>query len=279
MMPVLYVSGQNISEVWEKSLELLWNNGIRIRTEYDKPNDPPSIDATMIMVVSEPLSEPRIHLSIPSTFKDLEKYKREVVDGVHDHWIDPKSGKWTYTYHQRLFKYPSSEGPINQIEYIVNKLSNTPYSRRAQAITWDPKFDPQTNDPPCLQRIWLRCTEEDGVLKLNMNTHWRSRDAYKAAFMNMFALTELQKKIAELIKEKSGKRVEVGQYVDISDSYHIYGSYITDFEKRFLKALQEREFYSENIRKSRTISSKHPIVLKEVEEAIQELEKEAQASK
>ncbi|MEM3786009.1 MAG: hypothetical protein QXZ59_01345, partial [Nitrososphaeria archaeon] len=76
MIPVLYVSGQNISEVWEKSLELLWNNGIRIRTEYDKPNDPPSIDATMIMVVSEPLSEPRIHLSIPSTFKDLEKYKR-----------------------------------------------------------------------------------------------------------------------------------------------------------------------------------------------------------
>jgi thymidylate synthase len=279
MIPVLYVSGKNISEVWERSLELLWEKGIKIGTEYDKPNDPPSIDATMIMVVSEPLSEPRIHLSIPSTFKDLEKYKREVVDGVHDHWIDPKSGKWTYTYHQRLFKYPASVGAVDQIEYVVEKLSKVPYSRRAQAITWDPEFDPLTNDPPCLQRIWFRCTEEDGVLKLNMNTHWRSRDAYKAAFMNMFALTELQKKVAELLEKRRGERVEVGQYVDISDSYHIYGSYIQDFENRFLKALREREFYSENIRRSRTINSRHPIVLKEVEEAILELEREAQASR
>jgi thymidylate synthase len=279
MIPVLYVSGKNISEVWERSLELLWEKGIKIRTEYDKPSDPPSVDATMIMVVSEPLSEPRIHLSIPSTFKDLEKYKREVVDGVHDHWIDPKSGKWTYTYHQRLFKYPASVGAVDQIEYVVEKLSKVPYSRRAQAITWDPEFDPLTNDPPCLQRIWFRCTEEDGVLKLNMNTHWRSRDAYKAAFMNMFALTELQKKVAELLEKRRGERVEVGQYVDISDSYHIYGSYIQDFENRFLKALREREFYSENIRRSRTINSRHPIVLKEVEEAILELEREAQASR
>ena len=279
MIPVLYVSGKNISEVWEKSLELLWEKGIKIRTEYDKPNDPPSVDATMIMVVSEPLSEPRIHLSIPSTFKDLEKYKREVVDGVHDHWIDPKSGKWTYTYHQRLFKYPASVGAVDQIEYVVEKLSKVPYSRRAQAITWVPEFDPLTNDPPCLQRIWFRCTEEDGVLKLNMNTHWRSRDAYKAAFMNMFALTELQKKVAELLEKRMGERVEVGQYVDISDSYHIYGSYIQDFENRFLKALREREFYSENIRRSRTINSRHPIVLKEVEEAILELEREGQASR
>ncbi|MGB9727087.1 MAG: thymidylate synthase [Nitrososphaeria archaeon] len=279
MIPVLYVSGKNISEVWERSLELLWEKGVKIRTEYDKPNDPPSVDATMIMVVSEPLSEPRIHLSIPSTFKDLEKYKREVVDGVHDHWIDPKSGKWTYTYHQRLFKYPASAGVVNQIEYVVEKLSRVPYSRRAQAITWDPEFDPLTNDPPCLQRVWFRCTEENDVLKLNMNTHWRSRDAYKAAFMNMFALTELQKKVAELIGKRRGEKVEVGQYVDISDSYHIYGSYIQDFENRFLKALREREFYSENIRRSRTINSRHPIVLKEFEEATIELEREAQASR
>jgi len=279
MIPVLFASGRSISEAWEKSLELLWRNGIRIRTEYDRPNDPPSVDATMVIVVSEPLSEPRIHLSIPSTFKDLEKYRREVVDGVHDHWIDPESGKWTYTYHQRLFRYPTPDGFVDQIEYIVSKLSRTPYSRRAQAITWNPKLDPLTNDPPCLQRIWLRCTEEDGVLKLNMNTHWRSRDAYKAAFMNMFALTDLQKRIAEMLKDRMGRNVEVGQYVDISDSYHIYGSYLQDFENRFLKALREREFYSENIRRSRTIKSTHPIVLKEVEEAALELERERQASR
>lgn len=276
MIPVLKVSGNSIAEAWEKSLVELWKNGIRIKTEYDKPSDPPSIDATMVIVVLEPLSEPRIHLSIPASFKDLWKYRREVVDGVHDHWIDPKSGKWTYTYHQRLFKYPSYNEFINQIDYIVDKLSKVPYTRRAQAITWDPKLDPKTNDPPCLQRIWFRCTEDGNMLKLNMNAHWRSRDAYKAAFMNMFALTELQKEIAQMVSERIHREVTVGQYVDISDSYHIYGSYIEDFTKRFLKALEQRDFYSKDIRKTRTITSDNPIVKKDFAEADLELEKEKQ---
>lgn len=279
MIPVLKVSGNSIAEAWENSLIELWKNGIRIRTEYDKPDDPPSIDATMIIVVLEPLSEPRIHLSIPASFKDLWKYRREVVDGVHDHWIDPKSGKWTYTYHQRLFKYPSCNEPVNQIDYVVDKLSKVPYTRRAQAITWDPKLDPKTNDPPCLQRIWLRCTEDGDVLKLNMNAHWRSRDAYKAAFMNMFALTELQKEIAQMISKRIGKEVLVGQYVDISDSYHIYGSYIEDFSNRFLKSLERRDFYSKDIRKTRTITSDNPIVKRDFMEADAELEKEKQIQK
>lgn len=279
MIPVIMVRGKTIAEAWENSLVELWKNGIRIRTEYDRPNDPPSIDATMIIVVSEPFSEPRIHLSIPSTFKDLRKYVREVVDGVHDHWIDPKSGKWTYTYHQRLFKYPSKEGPVDQIDYIVKKLSQVPYTRRAQAITWLPEFDPKTNDPPCLQRCWFRCTEKDGSLVLNMNTHWRSRDAYKAAFMNIFALTELQRRIASELSSRIGREVLVGQYVDISDSYHIYGSYIEDFKNRFLKAIETREFFSENIRKSRTVRSDHTIVQKEFKEADLELEREAQSLK
>ena len=279
MIPVLRVDGKGIADTWEKSLITLWENGIRIRTEYDRENDPPSIDATMIMVVEDPLSEPRIHLCLPTGFKDLRKYVREVLDGMHDHWIDPEGGKWTYTYHQRLFKYPGLKGPVNQIEYVVEKLSRVPYSRRAQAVTWDPGFDPKTDDPPCLQRIWFRCVEDsEGVLRLNMNTHWRSRDAYKAAFMNMFALTELQKKVAEMISEKTGRRVLVGQYVDISDSYHIYGSYFEDFSNRFLKALEHREFYSNDMRKSRTVFSNHPMVVKSFSDADLELESEKKSS-
>ncbi|MGQ9781552.1 MAG: thymidylate synthase [Nitrososphaeria archaeon] len=279
MIPVLQVSGKGIAETWERSLEILYKNGMRIRTEYDKPKDPPSIDATMIMVASNPLSEPRIHLSIPSTFKDLKKYEKEVVEGVHDHWIDPERGKWTYTYHQRLFNYPSSKGHVNQVNYAVNKLADAPYTRRAQAITWNPELDPHTNDPPCLQRIWLRCTEEDGILRLNMNTHWRSRDAYKAAFMNMYALTELQRRVALGLSEKLKRHVGVGQYTDISDSYHIYGSYLEDFTTRFLRALEQRRFYSDDIRNSRTIAGTHPIVLKEFKQALSELESERKTTK
>ncbi|MDD5421936.1 MAG: hypothetical protein PHT32_00730, partial [Candidatus Omnitrophica bacterium] len=38
-----------------------------------------------------------------------------------------------------------------------------------------------------------------------------------------------------------GAEVRVGRYVDISDSFHIYGSYIEDF-KKFLKTVNERSF-------------------------------------
>ncbi|MEM1533029.1 MAG: hypothetical protein QW164_03025, partial [Desulfurococcaceae archaeon] len=43
-----------------------------------------------------------------------------------------------------------------------------------------------------------------------------SNDAFKAAYMNMYAFTELQK----LIAQKIG--VDVGYYMHIADSYHVY---------------------------------------------------------
>ena len=76
---------------------------------------------------------------------------------------------------------------------------------------------------------------------LNMNTHWRSRDAYKAAYMNVFALTDLQRLIAEKIAAQTGRSVRVGRYADLVDSFHIYGSYFEEF-KGFLSLIEKRSF-------------------------------------
>jgi hypothetical protein len=56
-----------------------------------------------------------------------------------------------------------------------------------------------------------------------MNTDWRSRDGYKAWFMNAFAITDLQRLLAKEISERRGIEVRVGRYCDKSDSLHIYG--------------------------------------------------------
>jgi thymidylate synthase len=243
-IPVLKVEAQTLPESWEKSVLATWREGLEIRTEYDKPEDPPSRDSTMIIVVNDPMKEPRIHRAFPGGLEDLEVYRQEVVSGIHDHWIKPEEGKWTYTYHQRLASFPGA-GPetIDQIGYIVDRLSVTPYTRRAQAITWDPRTDPATDDPPCLQRIWCRLVRSDErSYSLNMNTHWRSRDAYKASFMNIFALTDLQRVIAGRIAGKLGCEVSVGRYVDISDSFHIYGSYFEDFAN-FMKRVGQRPLH------------------------------------
>jgi thymidylate synthase len=243
-IPVLTVSGKTLPEAWEKSVLEVWKNGLAIHTEYDREGDPPSRDATMALVIEEPFGEPRIHRAFPAGLEELEVYRLEVVDGVHDHWIDPAAGKWTYTYHKRIFDYEIEGKHVDQIAYVVDKLSSSTITRRAQAITWNPALDPPTDDPPCLQRLWFRLVEKApgaGSFVMNMNTHWRSRDAYKAAFMNIFALTDLMRVIAERISKKMGAPVELGRYADISDSYHIYGSYFSEFEG-FLKLVEKRTF-------------------------------------
>ena len=239
-IPVISITADCLPEAWEKAVLAVWDNGFEVKTQYDKAEDPPSKDATVMVTVNEPFKEPRIHKNFPGGPEELESYRQEVVNGIHDHWIDPAEGKWTYTYHERLFAYcpaedirnvdsPKPFNKVNQIQYIIDYLSQAGHSRRAQAITWMPTADPVTDDPPCLQRIWCRLLgNDDGSLSLNMNTHWRSRDLYKAWFMNVYALTDLQKTIAEAIAEKTGSQVKVGRYVDISDSLHIYGSYFDE---------------------------------------------------
>jgi thymidylate synthase len=249
-MPVISITADCLPEAWEKAVLAVWDNGLDIKTQYDKPEDPPSKDATVMVTVTEPFSEPRIHKNFPGGPAELEAYRLEVVEGIHDHWIDPAGGKWTYTYHERLFAYcpvedirnPNSPRPfkkVDQIEYIVEALSKVSHTRRAQAITWMPTADPATDDPPCLQRIWCRLVaNKAGQLSLNMNAHWRSRDLYKAWFMNVYALTCLQRIIAERIAGKLEQPVVVGRYVDISDSLHIYGSYFADVAKEIEKMRQ-----------------------------------------
>lgn len=241
-IPVLHVEGTTLPEAWEKAFRAVFTGGMAVRTEYDAPSDPPSRDCTMVMVIHRPMAEPRIHRAFPGGLDDLEIYRQEVVDGVHDHWIDPAAGKWTYTYHQRLFCYPGGDGPIDQIELLARKLAEAPHTRRAQAITWCPEEDPHAPDPPCLQRMWWRAPEdEDGGLVLNLNCHWRSRDAFKAAFMNIFALTDLQARVARRLAEMTGRPVSVGRYVDVTDSFHIYGKDLSQAES-IISSLDSRSF-------------------------------------
>lgn len=261
-IPTIAITADNLPEAWEKTVLAVWDKGLKIKTQYDKPEDPPSSDATVMVTISDPFAEPRIHKNFPGGPAELESYRQEVVAGIHDHWIDPAAGKWTYTYHERLFAYcpvedlrnPDTAKPlekVDQIQYIIDSLSNVSHTRRAQAITWMPTADQKTDDPPCLQRIWCRLISSDsGRLCLNMNTHWRSRDLYKAWFMNVYALTDLQKLIADRISEKLSEPVAVGRYVDISDSLHIYGSYFAEasveIEKMRKSSFAERAWTSDH---------------------------------
>lgn len=230
-MKSIHIVENSLPLAWEKAVVACWETGDPFRTEYDRPDDPESRDVTALIHVTQPFDEPRIHRAFPGGLDDLEKYRSEVIHGVHDHWVDPSVGKWEYTYHERLFAYDvPGRGLVDQIAGAVAKLKEVPYTRRAQAVTWQVWNDMNIDDPTCLQRLWFRIADD----KLHMNIHMRSNDAFKAAFMNMYAFTELQREMAAELG------VAPGEYMHISDSFHIYGSYFSEFEG-FLNTVASRD--------------------------------------
>lgn len=283
-IPSVAVWGETLPEAWENAVLATWEFGAKIPTEYDQPEDPDSRDVSLQMTVVRPFKEPRIHRSIPDSFEGLAVYVAEVVDGVHDYKVNREGHGWSYSYHDRIFNYPGKKGweeilggkkieipNVNQIESMLDKLAEASHTRRAQAITWIPQLDQPNDEPPCLQRIWCRIVKTPlGHRFLEMNTNWRSNDALKAAFMNTFGLTELQRSLAREIEERTQVRVGVGRYVATMDSFHIYGSYLrklSDFPA-FLHQVESLPF------ERRVIATSDPRVQKEFEKARAKIEEE-----
>lgn len=221
--PVVVVKGRTVARVWERAVLEVWRQGLEVPTEYGEK----AKEVTMLMVVEEPFGEPRTHRGDVLAAVGLREYLEEVLDGSRDKLVE--EGRVSYTYHERLFSY--GELRFDQVSYVVEKLRKAPYTRRAQAITWIPGKDTRIDSPPCLQRLWFKVY--DG--KLVMQSEWRSRDLFRAAHMNMLALTELQKLVAERLG------LEVGSYLDFSNSAHIYEKSYPDVE-RFLKVCERRGF-------------------------------------
>ena len=269
-IPCLQAKGRGIAQAWENSLLALWTGGCHIENQYEDETSPAfveghqlSVDATMMIVIEDPTSEPAIHRCFPGGLEDLEEYRMEFVDGIKDHWVrDPNApdyaGEWTYTYHQRFTQYACNvrhierdehgekvlieQQTINQLEGAVEALAKSPHSRRVKIVTWQPWLDPMTQDPPCLGEFWLRCSQVswfDGYI-LNGNAVFRSRDAFDAAFMNLWGEVEFMKSVAGQLQEKLGKPVKVGRLCDLSHSYHIYGKRIQDFKELFLRGVENK---------------------------------------
>lgn len=254
-IPVLHASGKTLALAYESAIIELWKNGTRIKSQYDKADDLPTVDASMSIVVEEPWQDPMIHKAFPGGVGDLREYVMELM-GAKDSWVrdmtDGDDKRWEYTYHQRLanwgtwkafkhkggwvanpFDKPWQLVDVDQIAAVVDKLAEAPFTRRAQMITWMPFMDNEVSDPPCLQSLWYRVTEGRDCLRLNCDVRFRSNDAWGANFMNMFGLTHFNRNlIADPLQEKLGSRVELGRMWWVADSFHIYGKDQQAFKDR-----------------------------------------------
>jgi len=222
--PVVMVTGRSLAETWERAVLEVWSSGIEVPTEYGEK----AKETTLLMVVEEPFAEPRVHRGDVIAVTGTRSYVEEVLEGTLDRHVE--EGKLPYTYHERLYSYRIDGKVLDQIREVRRKLQSAPYTRRAQAITWQPAKDLFTESPPCLQRLWLKIYAQSLVLE----TEWRSRDLFRAAHLNMLALTELQSRLSKEL----GCRV--GAYLDFSNSAHIYEKSFPDVE-RFAATVERRK--------------------------------------
>lgn len=215
---MIHIREENICRAWEKALIEVIAHGQRYSGDYY------GIDSPLIVEVLAPMMEPRIHKCIPCGLDDLWIYRQEVLEGIHDSWIRSSDTAWEYTYSHRIYEN-------NQVDIVLDKLMKDIHTRQA-VIKVSRLCDNLLSDPSCLQYIAFRIDTKN---RLNMTTHWRSRDLFKAWNMNSFAMIEFMyhKIFREL--QKHYINVWMGQYTDISDSAHIYKNDIEKVEMEVKK--------------------------------------------
>ncbi len=258
-IPVISVTRKTLAEAYEAALTAVYEQGTRFKTQYDKPEDPESMDCTMNITIEEPETDPMIHMAFPGGIDDLKEYVLE-LKGYKDHWTKNMNlegdTRWEYTYHGRMQNYgvwkelvdgKSQEiGPfkVDQVQSVIDKLAKQPFTRQAQMTTWMPNIDLECYDPPCLQSLWYRILEdEEGIYWLNCNIRFRSNDAWGANFMNMFGFVQFNKEvIAAGVAKKTGRTVKLGRLNWQADSFHIYGKDLKVAKERLFDRIPDMPF-------------------------------------
>jgi len=126
MAKVFFISKNNVRDAWLSAIAQVLYNGDDIKTEYDKPEDPPSKDATVLIEIKEPLSSPIMRkekvMKIRSKYDNSYEvygcmadtyligsiqsgYIEEIIDGVNDHYLWESAVSFPYSYHDRIFNY------------------------------------------------------------------------------------------------------------------------------------------------------------------------------
>jgi thymidylate synthase len=232
----MQINAKTLGEAHEKVLKLILTEGEELLVEPGPDGkreitiEYPPEDPVMIRVTG-PLDEPRVSRHYPKGPKAIAEYCQQVLK-LHP----PGPMTATYYYSNRWFDYPCvghdgdrdliDEGDgdgrgINQVlESIIRRLAKQPNSRRAVVISWVPRFDIDSPEPPCVQII--QCFIRGN--QLHMVVYIRSNDMLSAWLENAHGFTAIMCFITDEINRLVGKdsNLSPGILTTISASAHIY---------------------------------------------------------
>ena len=111
---------------------------------------------------------------------------------------------------------------MNQIDYVIYQLKNTPFSRRIITMLWNPSQAADMALEPCAYSVTFNVTQEKGADKLTLNAilNQRSQDILAANAWNVAQYALLVMMIAQVCDMIPGELIHV-----IADA-HIYDRHV-----------------------------------------------------
>lgn len=203
--------GDTVAQTWLKILNLIQRYGKTEKTRYASNNKLKEIlNLTAIINREDPKKEYLPHY-MPFSMQELTAYYPEML-------TKRKIPGSAYNYGDRMRNQSvDAQGralSVDQIKEIIDLLKRRPFSKKAFAVLYrvDDWVKADTSDTPCMTQLHARITQN----KLFVTAYFRSQDMFHGWPRNAFALTRVQKEIAD------GVGIGMGPLTLITMSAHMY---------------------------------------------------------
>ena len=199
--PGRFIRAPSISHAWHRGLNLIWRQGDMIA---DERGTRIKEILSLQVVVEDPYQE-----MIPEEYswneERLEEYAHQLQCG--------ENPGFEYTYGERLraWRLPDAP-PVDQIDMAIQRLRESPATRRATAVTWIPPVDSSREEVPCMIVDDFKLRNN----RLHLAVFFRSHDFAGAYPANLYGLARL----LEYVAAEVGARP--GSISSTSASAHIY---------------------------------------------------------
>ncbi|KND50724.1 MAG: thymidylate synthase [Parcubacteria bacterium C7867-003] len=223
--------GKTIIEAWTKVVDRIMRYGTMKDTQYGTQQRE-LVGVTWVIENEDP-DKPFMEVDWPNGLRETIGLNDKAINHYKSVFLSSEKPEGvTYTYGNRLMKYPNDENPIDQVnDIIVTELKKSIYSTRAIATTIFPPLDIGSKEQPCITQVHALYSNK----KLHMLVSARSHDIFKAGIPNAFGLRALQKSICQKLD------LEIGCLQITSQSAHIYEGELSDARQLVECAIWERE--------------------------------------
>ncbi len=194
---------------WRKALSYVTSHG-EVYTDRNKRKCLECLNLQISITDTKRIDEPIRLLSRVKSwlYPDLLDVAKVMLPNV-----DSQAHK--YNYGQRLFSYQQS---VNQIDtFVIPKLQQNPYSRKAIAIVVDPKIDSHSTSTITPSILALDFKIRDNLLHVTCMI--RSCDLFFGFPANVYQVHTLQEYVAKKIN------IELGSITFFCNSAHTFGEY------------------------------------------------------